>query len=292
MTLLKKSAFIATLLTTAFSMPCPAVRAEQADSLTGRDIAYRSQYRPSYKTDECTALEMKLVNAQGDVRTREFLRYQGKSLKDGKTIKTTMIKFWHPEDIKDTGTYNEEVPGGDDIQYLYLPAALKLRRITAKDQSWVGSDFVYEDLQEINFDAWRYELLRSDVFDGKDCWVYSMVPIKSETSIYGKQVRWATKKDYLPVKVEYYKKDGSLFKILEATDFRDANGIPYAWKISLRNVEDKHETRLTRRWIFLDTDIDKDVFTTRYMQKSIDFYNHPADLWTIWKKAISEKNKE
>ncbi|MCM8775827.1 MAG: outer membrane lipoprotein-sorting protein [Candidatus Omnitrophica bacterium] len=264
--------------------------AASEEKLSGEEIAYRHQYRPTYQHDECTALEMKLINAKGQIRKREFLRYQMKfPLEDpGKEpLKKTLIKFLYPNDIKDTGTYNEEVSGRDDIQDLYLPAAKKLRRISVKNQSWMGSDFNYEDLQELEFSDYRYDYLRSEAVDGIDCYVYSMTPVTPDKSIYGKQIRWVEKNEYYLVRTEYYDQAMQLIKTNEFRDFQKVNGVTYAWTILAESLADHHRTEMKRRWIFLETGLDEKRVTTRYLEKPIDTYNHPSDLWTIWKKTLT-----
>lgn len=260
-------------------------KSRQAELLRdGREIAKRTERRPGYVSSEATALEMKLINARGKERRREFIRYQFKTA----TGKRTLMKFLYPPDIKNTGTLNQEVWGENDIQHLYLPAAKKLRRITTKNksQSWVGSDFTFEDLQEIEFDDYQYTFLGMEQIDGHDCYKYSMVPVSPDKSIYSKQYRWVRTKGFLPVKWEYYDMKGRVLKTLHAFDFRKVNGIDYAWKIVAKNVQDNHTTDLTRRWAKLDTGMKEEVVSRRQLKKSIDLYNHPRGLQEMWKATL------
>ena len=261
--------------------------AKEEEKLDGHEVARRSNFRPGYKKDESTALQMKIIDAHGKARIREFIRYQ-KSFKSGKK---TLMKFLYPNDIKDTGTLNEEVRNKDDIQYLYLPAAKKLRRVSIKKQSWMGSDFNYEDLMEEELEDFHYELIGEDIFDGYECYVYSMIPKSTDKSIYGKQIRWVHKKDYLPTKREIYDKEGRLLKVITFTDFRETSirGVSYAWIIKVENMQDKHRTEIFRRWIYLDSGIDSDYLSTRNLEKSVDFYSQPKDLWKIWRAAMAEQ---
>ncbi len=253
-------------------------------TLSGREIADRVEGRPGYKTSESTALQMILTNKRGKSRKREFLRYQMST--DGG--KKTLMKFLRPRDIKDTGTLNQEVIGKDDIQHLYLPAAKKLRRISSsnKSQSWVGSDFSFEDLAEVDLDDFTFDFLGTEVFEGHTCYKYSMIPKDPENSMYSKQIRWARVGSFLPVRWEYFDKQGKLLKTLVANDFKKVNGIDYAWNLYMENVQEKHSTRLVRRWLKLDTGMDTGMVSIRHLKKSIERYNHPEGLKSLWKETL------
>lgn len=242
--------------------------------LSGREIAQRVQDR--YQGDDvCSVSEMKLISAHGDQRSREFVVYE-KTFTDGKK---TLMKFLRPAEIKDTGNLIEEIKGADDRQYLYLPATQKLRRVSSKNQSWVGSDFLYEDLQELELDHYVYETLPRERVDDIDCHVYSMVPTNPDASVYGKQIWWVRMSDYVPVKVEYYKRGGQLLKVGHMSGFRDTNGAVYAWKTVMENREDAHRTELHRRGILVNSGLDDDLVTLRQLETSVDFYDYPPQIW-------------
>ncbi len=266
-------------------VPPAVVSKKKEKPLTGREVAHRAENRPGYKSDESTALIMRLINPKGQVRARQFVRYQRKIEGEGKK---TLMKFSTPSDIKDTGTLNEEVVGGNDRQHLYLPAAKKLRRVHLKQQSWLGSDFKYEDIMEIEFDDYRYTLLDSDSFQGHPCYRYEMVPIEEGHSIYGRQIRWVRKDGYLPVKNEYFSKEGKPVKVTEFTNIKKTrSGIPYAWRIVARSLENGHRTEITRLWLFLDSGLPKRYVSTRFLTNSIKSYQHPKNMWEVWKDSLA-----
>jgi hypothetical protein len=245
--------------------------------LDGRDLMMKIEGRRGYTKNEFTGLEMTLVNSKGKKRIRKFVRYQFK-LADG--TKKTLMKFLAPNDIRDTGTLNQEVVGENDIQHLYLPALRRIRRIggQSKSQSWVGSDFSFEDIQETEVDDFTYTLLEEEEIEGHPCYKFQMIPKTDDASSYGKQIRWARKAGYLPVKWEYYDKSGELLKVLYARDLKPVSGIQYAWTLEFHNVQDKHKTLLKRLWLKLDEEIPESIATTRQLKKSINLYTEPSSL--------------
>ena len=126
-----------------------------------------------------------------------------------------------------------------------------------------------------------------DTFEGLECYVYAKTVKKPEDSVYGKQVEWVRKDGFLPVRTVYYDKELKELKILEFTDLRGSSieNAKYAWKIQVRNVQDGHRTEMVRLWLSLDTDLDPKYTTTDFLKKSIQLYNHPADMWKMWEEA-------
>ncbi len=260
------------ILAASFFLIAVSVSADEA-ALTGRQLAELEKNRPIYNHDDATALQMRLVDREGRVRIREFVRYQMK-FPEGKK---TLTKFLYPDDIRDTGTLNMEVKGEDDIQYLYLPAAQKLRRISGKSQSWVGSDFAYQDIMETDLDDYTFENLGVETVDGYECYKYAQTPVSPDKSIYGREVHWIRKDVHVPVKKELYDKQGKLWKIIHAKVWRDVPvGTPYAWVVICQNMQDGHKTVNIRRWVELDVGLDPSDLSTGNLQKSASFYGRPA----------------
>lgn len=257
--------------------------AAEGEALTARDVAWKAKNRPGYQEDESTALKMRLTNREGKVREREFVRYQNKD----ENGKRTLMKLTYPNEIRDTGTLNAEQPEGDDVQHLYLSALRKLRRVSAKGDSWMGSDFSYEDLMETKPDNFNYGELRTEMLDGHECYVYEKTPKSSGDSIYSKQVDWVRKEGFLPVKTLFFDKHGKELKVTEYTDMRPTNvpGVTYAWRIACRNLQDGHHTEMLRQWLFLDSKMDPEYTTTKILEKSVNTYNHPPNMWEIWETA-------
>jgi len=231
-----------------------------------------------------------LINSRGEIRTRRLLRLR----KNFPGHKRVLLKFISPEDIRDTGFLNEERPKEKyDTQFLYLPAVKKLRRISAanKEQRWVGSDFFYEDIQEIKFDDWDYRRLDDDSFDNYPCYVVEWLPKPDTETVYGKEIYWYRKEGYLPVRIDYYDKKGGLWKRVTFYDLRYNQGVWFAWIIKMEDFEANHRSEMYRRWVFFDTQIPDDYFMTRTIERNIASYAHPPDLWEIINSPSEYDNK-
>lgn len=281
---MKKVLLIFLILSFIISFGSPSIQsfAQEgvfSDGLTGYEIAKRSHGR-YIAHDETTELWLLLINNRGEIRIRKLLRMR-KSFSENKKV---ILKFIYPEDIRDTGFLNEERPEEKyDTQFLYLPALKKVRRISAanKEQRWVGSDFFYEDIQEIKLNDWNYRRLDDDMFDNAPCYAVEWLPKQDTETVYGKEIYWYRKDGYLPVKIDYYNKKGGLWKRLYAYDLRYNQNVWIAWKLVMEDFDAKHKSELYRRWVFFDTALPADYFTTRTIEKDVSTYAYPANLWEI-----------
>ena len=134
--------------------------------LTADDIARRVQDRDTGR-DSRASMRMKLFDRQNRSRERALtftsLRGRGNpgtpaSAPDGDRL---LIRFTYPNDIRGTGFLVWEHPKGEDERFLYLPSLGRVRRIAGSEaqESFVGSDFTYEDIGGREFDEYSYALV-------------------------------------------------------------------------------------------------------------------------------------
>ena len=73
----------------------------------------------------------------------------------------SLIRFTYPNDIKGTAFLVWEQPKADDERFLYLPSLGRVRRIANSEaqESFVGSDFTFEDIGGREFDDYRYRMV-------------------------------------------------------------------------------------------------------------------------------------
>src|SRR5215210_708527 len=135
-------------------------------SLTAEAIARRVQDRDTGR-DSRSTMRMKLFDRHGRARERalSMLALRGRNnpgadpaAPDGDRL---LIRFTYPNDIRGTGFLVWEHPGAEDERFLYLPSLGRVRRIagTETQESFVGSDFTYEDIGGREFDDYTYALV-------------------------------------------------------------------------------------------------------------------------------------
>ena len=128
---------------------------------TAYDIAKRVQDRDTGR-DSRVSMRMTLVDRRGRERQRA-LTIKGMRGGAGRPVPgdRTLLHFTLPNDIRGTGFLVWEHPDGDDERFLYLPSLGRVRRIAGSEaqESFVGSDFTYEDIGGRELDDYTYTLL-------------------------------------------------------------------------------------------------------------------------------------
>jgi hypothetical protein len=141
----------------------------QAARPTAEAVARQVQDRNTGR-DSRASMRMKLFDRHNRVRERalSLITLRGRaapgappSAPDGDRL---LIRFSYPNDIRGTGFLVWEHPNSDDERFLYLPSLRRVRRIAGAEtqESFVGSDFTYEDIGGREFDEYTYAFAGPD----------------------------------------------------------------------------------------------------------------------------------
>lgn len=203
-------------------------------------------------------MTMTITNKRGEKRTRSILA-QGQ--KFGELNKTRM-EFKEPADVRGTTLLLHEQAGDDDdIQYLYLPAFKKTRRISgsAKNGSFMGSDFTYADLESRDAKEGKKELLAEEKVGGQDAY-HLIVQSQDPESDYSKVEIWVHKTLFLPVKMVFYDRSGAPLKEMKSRKVEKKNGDFVITHMSLENIQKGSRTDLVVDAIRQDAEFPESVF--------------------------------
>jgi len=151
----------------AFTAGLPEGR--QSPPATAEAVARQVQDRNT-GSDSRAAMRMKLFDRHDRVRERalSLVSLRGReapgasrSAPDGDRL---LIRFNYPNDIRGTSFLVWEHPHADDERFLYLPSLGRVRRIAGAEtqESFVGSDFTYEDIGGREFDDYTYAFAGPD----------------------------------------------------------------------------------------------------------------------------------
>jgi len=232
--------------------------------LSARQIMERVDNRYT-GNDQVADMTMTLIKSGGRKRVRKVKVWRKKYGDDEKSL----MRFLEPADVRGTGFLTWEHKGKNDEQWLYLPALMKVKRISSgeKGKSFMGTDFSYEDLGSYNIDDYKYTLLKSEIFDGKDCWVIESVPGPGKKKSYGKMVLWVRKDIFIVVRVDFYDKRGNFLKRLHSTDIEEIDGIQTVMKMEMENMQKKQKTVLKFENVRYNVGLDDEIFTERNLTK-------------------------
>ena len=217
-----------------------------AASVDGREVMERVDERDTGDSRHAL-MGMDLIDAEGNVRPR-VLEVWSQKVDFEQDLDHTIMVFHEPSSIKNTRFLQKENDGEDDDQWIYLPDLGRVRRISGGQggDSFMGSDFTYDDLKSREIDDFEYELLEEDVYNDYECYVVEAVPKNPEEEQYAKTISWVTKEHYVPVKVEMYDKDSKeLYKEMRVeSEIKKVDGIWTVFSTVMENLDSGHKTNL------------------------------------------------
>jgi uncharacterized protein len=243
--------------------------ASSASAQTGVDIMKKQKELLKTK-DEYETQKMVLINAQGQKKERKIERY---TKTDANGLNKILIRFLSPRDVENTALLTWEKQGGDDDQWLNLPAVGRPKRIgsSGKKNRFMGTDFSYEDLRPEALDAYTYKLVASETCDGKPCFVIEAVPRtekERQDSGYGRRKFWILKDNYYSVKREFYDTAGTLEKIERSTGLKSLGGSVWrANSIEMEDVKKHTKTILSVEERKINQGLSDQIFTERELTK-------------------------
>jgi hypothetical protein len=221
-------------------------------------------------TDRTQQLDLTIVDRRGNER-RRAMKIMTRRPDPDRT--RTILFFTSPPQVRGIGLLQWTAPHEEDRQWLYLPELKRVRQITgsSKRESFVGTDFSYEDLSiwsEVL--DWTEEdagaaLLRDETVDGEECAVIEMRPTGAGVS-YEKIRLWLGRRDSVIHRMEF-EGGGKTVKILLLTDVRPVGAIPVAHRLEMQNARSGSSTRVVMREIAYDTGLSGDRFTQRALEK-------------------------
>lgn len=179
----------------------------------GLSIAREADRRDLGFGDFAADMRMVLRNKHGQESIRDIRIRTLEVVDDGDK---SLSIFDNPRDVKGTAFLTYSHKTGDDDRWLYLPALKRVKRISSRNKSgsFMGSEFSYEDTASQEVGKYTYQWVRDEVYEGQDCFVSERYPVDKKNSGYSRQITWMDKKEYRPLKIEYYDRKNTLLKTL------------------------------------------------------------------------------
>ncbi len=153
----------------------------------------------------------------------------------------------------------------------YLPSVERTIKIPPSMmlQPWMGSDFTNDDLvkQSSAIDDYTQKILGEESVDGQALWKVEALPKPDAAVVWGKVVYWV-RKDFIPVRQEFFSERGELVRVMSFTEIRPVGGrtIPTRWEIRPQAKQGQY-TVVTVRDANYNIKLDEEVFSQRNLQK-------------------------
>lgn len=239
----------------------------QTNSASAEEIML-SVYERAAPSDLEAELTMTLKDSRGRERVRELKQVSASFSGVDKKI----MEFRSPADVRGTSFMNWSYSDSarSDDQWIYLPALKRVRRISSegKGDSFMGSDFSYDDLGTRHPDRDTHRILGSENIEGEACWIIESTP-KDASGSYSKIVSWVSKERTMGLKRDYYDRSGKLLKTLRVLETREINDYLMITHTEMHNVQKDHRTSMEFESMKVDSDIGENQFTERAMTRGL-----------------------
>jgi len=248
------------LMSAALTFTSATSLGRQNAGVTAEAVARQVQDRDTGR-DSRSAMRMKLFDRHGRARERALtiLALRGRdapgaapSAPDGDRL---LIRFNYPNDIRGTSFLVWEHPDGEDERFLYLPSLARVRRIAGAEtqESFVGSDFTYEDIGGREFDDYTYAFAGPD--GDKAMWTpagggpsreaWRLESRRKDTSVeFPRVVSLVLKDSYVVVGADVYNRRNEKQKVYTVRRLEQIEGVWTVMDSEMSNTIGKTRTEL------------------------------------------------
>lgn len=205
----------------------------------GMEIMEMVENRP-VRSHERSEIQMILEDHRGRTRERSLELYN----LDDQGREYSLMFFQSPSDVEGVGFLSIEQEDGDSSQWLFMPALGRSRRISSssKDESFMGSDLSYEDLEPRVASEDQHEYLGEEAEQGVLCW--KVETLCNEDSQYSRQISWIDPQSLIALRVDYFDDRNDLVKRLQAQDLSEAQGVWTAQRMTMEDLDRGRKTTL------------------------------------------------
>jgi outer membrane lipoprotein-sorting protein len=222
-------------------------------------------------TDRTQRMQLTIHDAAGGERRRDLQVYAKRYTKGEEKA---ISYFLAPQEVKGIAFLQWTHAGRDDEQWLYLPEFKRSRQIAARlrDESFMGTDFSYRDLEIIvEFLRWSdaeapAQLAGQETLGGKATDIIDLRP-RLEGMPYRRIMLWMDRDQLVPRKLDFYDSAGALAKSLTLDDIRDVGAIPTAHRLEMRSVEKGSRTVVELPQVTYNSGLPDELFTQRYLDR-------------------------
>jgi outer membrane lipoprotein-sorting protein len=236
-----------------------------ADAPSVDEIVNKANLVAYYQGDDGKAnVYMLITDKKGKTREREFVILR-KDVADGGDQKY-FVYFEKPADVRKMTylVHKHAAVDTDDDRWLYLPGLDLVKRIAASDKrtSFVGSDFLYEDVSGRSLTEDTHELAETT----DEFFVIKNVPKQPDAVEFSYYSVSIDKKTFVPKKMEFYDKGGRLYRTIESVEVKEIQGFPTVVKSVVRDLNTESKTEMTFSNVQYNIGLG-DIFTERYLRR-------------------------
>jgi hypothetical protein len=185
-----------------------------------------------------------------------------------------LIRFTYPNDIKGTGFLVWEHPNSEDERFLYLPSLGRVRRIAGAESqdSFVGSDFTYEDISGREIDDYTYAWVEQDATwtqpDGQRTPAYRIESrAKDAQARYPRVVSTIRKDNFVIVHADIYNRRNERQKVYDVRRLEQIQSIWTLSEVVMTNATEQTHTDMIVKSARYNTGLTEADFSRRELER-------------------------
>ena len=252
-----------------------SVMAAETEGLTVDQIVQKANHAAYYQgADGKSKVTMVISDKQDRQRNREFIILR-KNGDEKDADQKYFVYFLAPADVRKMVfmVHKHTVADSEDDRWLYLPNLDLVKRIASSDKrtSFVGSDFLYEDVSGRSLDEDVHILTETtDSF-----YVVKNTPKNPESVEFAYYNVFIDKITFMPIKMEYYDKSNTLYRTIESVKVEDITAkegdqeVVYATVTEsvVKDMKTGSTTTMTFSQVEYNIGLGDDLFTERYLRR-------------------------
>jgi outer membrane lipoprotein-sorting protein len=247
----------------------------RVEELNADQIIAKANHASLYQGEDFRGnVIMKITSKQGFVRERQFNMLR-KDEGQGEGNQKYFVFFRKPADVRKMVfmVHKKTAVDAHDDRWLYMPSLDLVRRIAASDKrtSFVGSDFLYEDISGRNPAEDQHEL--TEVTD--KAYVLKSKPKHPDDVEFSYYVTMVDKATFLPMQIAFFKGDDRLYRTIKAKQVElipaqndgDQKAYPTVIHSVAENLDTGSRTEMTLSNLRYNTGVETGIFSERYLRR-------------------------
>lgn len=154
--------------------------------------------------------------------------------------------------------------------WTWTPSINRLTKLppSMMSQGWMGSDYTNDDILKESsvVNDYTHEIIGEEEIEGRQCYKIKLTAKEDAAVIWGHQIRWIDKKDYLFLKSELYDEDAYLIRTELAGDIKIMDGRLIPTRIELIPAEEEGQKTIV---VFEELEFNKAINDSFFSQQNM-----------------------
>lgn len=181
-------------------------------------------------------------------------------------MKDSLIRFVYPPRDADNATLKL-----DNEMWIFTPKLNRVTKLPASmmTQSWMGSDFSYNDLarSDQTLEHYTHTLVETRQQDDHKVYIIEAIPKPNAPVVWGKEVA-KIRGDYVMLENVFYDQSMQEVKRLQTLKIEDIDGRPFPTVMRITNADKPdHWTEIRTSQVLIDIDLPDYLFTLANLQR-------------------------